>query len=280
MHIAERGVRSEFVQPGGVLVLGHPGPGEALAFDTAKYSLIDFRRIAGKWQSLVQAGESLFIFFGDATSVELTHFFDERGRQTEVLLQIDDTTFFSPNSFLAAYDVIDEGRAVDEPIPAGAYFVDPAIDFLPPSVKLPLLPPEELPPIEFLAEIAPSLPIEALALLTPPDTRAPAITIAKTADPTTVNEGGQSVTYTYALTNEGLAVDPLTLTALVDDRGTLADTSDDVDLLTSGTFVGGDIDGDNLIDAGETWIYTYTTDVMLNAGASLTNVVTRAGARR
>ena len=67
-------------------------------------------------------------------------------------------------------------------------------------MRLPLLTPEELPPIEFLAEIAPSLPIEALALLTPPDTRAPAITIAKTADPTTVNEGGQSVTYTYALT--------------------------------------------------------------------------------
>ena len=129
MHIAERGVRSEFVQPGGVLVLGHPGPGEALAFDTAKYSLIDFRRIAGKWQSLVQAGKSLFIFFGDATSVKLTHFFDERGRQTEVLLQIDDTTFFSLNSFLAAYDVIDEGRAVDEPIPAGACFVIPRSTF-------------------------------------------------------------------------------------------------------------------------------------------------------
>ncbi len=44
-----------------------------------------------------------------------------------------------------------------------------------------------------------------------------------------------------------------------------------------GTFVGGDTDGDGLIDAGETWTYTYTTDVTLNAGASLTNVVTATG---
>ena len=102
---------------------------------------------------------------------------------------------------------------------------------------------------------------------------APAIMVVKSADPTTVNEGGQSVTYTYAVTNEGLAVDPLTLTALVDDRGT-TDTLDDVNVLASGTFVGGDTNGNTLIDAGETWTYTYTTSVTLNAGDSLTNVVT------
>ena len=106
---------------------------------------------------------------------------------------------------------------------------------------------------------------------------APEITVVKTADPTTVNEGGQSVTYTYAVTNTSASsTDPLTLTALVDDRGTAA-TGDDVDLLTAGTFVGGDTNSNTLIDAGETWTYTYTTDVTLNAGASLTNVVTATG---
>ena len=106
---------------------------------------------------------------------------------------------------------------------------------------------------------------------------APAITVVKTADPTTVNEGGQSVTYTYEVTNTSASsTDPLTLTALVDDRGTAA-TGDDVDLLTAGTFVGGDTNGNTLIDAGETWTYTYTTGVTLNADASLTNVVTATG---
>ena len=77
--------------------------------------------------------------------------------------------------------------------------------------------------------------------------------LVKTADPTTVNEGGQSVTYTYAVTNTSASsTDPLTLTALVDDRGTAA-TGDDVDLLTAGTFVGGDTNSNTLIDAGETW---------------------------
>ena len=86
---------------------------------------------------------------------------------------------------------------------------------------------------------------------------APEITVVKTADPTTVNEGGESVTYTYAVTNTSASSTDreLTLTALVDDRGTAA-TGDDVDLLTAGTFVGGDTDSNTLIDAGETWTYT------------------------
>ena len=46
------------------------------------------------------------------------------------------------------------------------------------------------------------------------DAVAPAIMVVKTADPTKVNEGGQSVTYTYEVTNTSpSSTDPLTLTA-------------------------------------------------------------------
>ena len=159
------------------------------------------------------------------------------------------------------------------PTESGAEFNDPSVDSLPPNIKLALLPEEELPTFEFHETIPVRLLTEAPVL--PTETLPPANAVVKTADPATVNEGGQSVTYTYELTNTSPASrTPLTLTSLVDDGGTPADTSDDVNLLTAGTFVGGDTDGDGLIDAGETWTYTYTTDVTLNAGASLTNVVT------
>ncbi len=46
-------------------------------------------------------------------------------------------------------------------------------------------------PVRLLAE-PPALPTENLA---------PANAVVKTADPATVNEGGQSVTYTYEVTN-------------------------------------------------------------------------------
>src|SRR6185369_13680391 len=115
---------------------------------------------------------------------------------------------------------------------------------------------------------------------------APSIHVVKTADPTTINEGGQSVTYTYAVTNTSSSSTDaeLTLTALVDDRGTVA-TGDDINLLAGfvsgsshGTsYTGGDTDNDYKVDAGETWSFAYTTNVVLNAGASLTNIVTATG---
>src|SRR5258708_6907994 len=111
---------------------------------------------------------------------------------------------------------------------------------------------------------------------------APAIQVVKSATPTTVSEGGvgnQTVTYTYAVTNASPAsTDPLTLVSLIDDNGTPGNTSDDVNLLTAGTFVGGDANNNGLIDKGETWTFTYTTTVPVgNAGATRTNLVTAAG---
>ena len=79
---------------------------------------------------------------------------------------------------------------------------------------------------------------------------APAIDVVKTASPTSVSEGGvgsQAVTYTYAVTNTSPAAasDPLSGVTLADTDGTP-------------TFVGGDTNSDNLLEAGETWTYTLT----------------------
>ena len=84
----------------------------------------------------------------------------------------------------------------------------------------------------------------------------PAIHVEKAASLTQVQAGAQtSVTFTYDVTNiSTTSLDPLTLTHLVDDIGTVA-TGDDVDLLAHGTFVGGDTNGNSLIDKGETWSF-------------------------
>src|SRR5206468_1248561 len=105
------------------------------------------------------------------------------------------------------------------------------------------------------------------------------IQVTKSASTTSISEGGagnQAVTYTYVVTNTSVAsTDPLTLTALVDDNGTPGNLSDDVNLLTAGTFVGGDTNGNGRIDRGEAWTYTYTSILPVgNLGGSLTNIVT------
>ena len=87
---------------------------------------------------------------------------------------------------------------------------------------------------------------------------APAINIVKTVDPLTVLEDdhtGGNVTYTYKLTNTSPAgeFDPLTITSLVDDKAG--------NILTGGTFVGGDADNDGLLDFNETWTYTIAQTV-------------------
>jgi len=113
----------------------------------------------------------------------------------------------------------------------------------------------------------------------------PAINIEKIASPTQIQAGVLSpVTFTYSITNTSTTtLDPLTLTELVDDNGTLLNLADDVDLLTGaiGTdlgdyYVSGD-DGDALLETGETWIFEYTTDVTLLPGESRTNIVSVTG---
>jgi Ca2+-binding RTX toxin-like protein len=70
---------------------------------------------------------------------------------------------------------------------------------------------------------------------------------------------GSTAVWTYLVTNTGNA--PVSLTSLVDDNGTPTVTSDDfVPVGVTVTFDGatynaGDLDHDNLIDVGETWLF-------------------------
>ncbi|MEK6736555.1 MAG: hypothetical protein AABY47_08295, partial [Pseudomonadota bacterium] len=88
----------------------------------------------------------------------------------------------------------------------------------------------------------------------------PAITVAKTVAPGTVQEGGvdgQTVTYTYVLTNTSAAsTDPLTIISLSDNQAG--------DILEDGIFVGGDANVNGLLDQGESW--TYTIDELVAVG--------------
>jgi len=84
------------------------------------------------------------------------------------------------------------------------------------------------------------------------------IAIEKTADPTMIS-AGDMVTYTYIVTN--LRRDgPLSSVGVSDDK------------CTSVIFVGGDTDGDDLLDVGETW--TYRCSMTLSEDTTNTATVT------
>ncbi|WP_436167523.1 hypothetical protein, partial [Bosea sp. LjRoot9] len=104
---------------------------------------------------------------------------------------------------------------------------------------------------------------------------APAIHVDKTVSPALIQAGSASVVYSYAVTNTSPAgaYDPLSNIVLKDDNGTAANLADDF----NPTYVGGDADGDGLLEVGETWLYTATKSVSLAPGASLTNIVTASG---
>ena len=66
---------------------------------------------------------------------------------------------------------------------------------------------------------------------------------------------GSTATFQYLVTNDGMVA--LSDIVLSDDHGTPGDTSDDFTPI----FLGGDADGDGLLDVGETWIYEASTVV-------------------
>ena len=70
---------------------------------------------------------------------------------------------------------------------------------------------------------------------------------------------GQAAIYTYRVTS--LADSQLTNVVVIDDNGTPDNTSDDF----SPTFLGGDIDGDGILDADEVWLYQ-AADVVDSVG--------------
>lgn len=71
----------------------------------------------------------------------------------------------------------------------------------------------------------------------------PAINVVKAADKTVVH-AGDTVTYTYTVTNPGdTALSNITI-------------ADDKCASVTGPTAGGDVDGDNKLDVGETWVFT------------------------
>lgn len=84
------------------------------------------------------------------------------------------------------------------------------------------------------------------------------INIEKTASPTALTTGPGTVTYTYTVTNPG--TESLMNVTVTDNK------------LSTVTYVSGD-DGNELLDPGETWLYTATTTLSVTT----TNIATVTG---
>lgn len=75
-------------------------------------------------------------------------------------------------------------------------------------------------------------------------------------------EQGSTVTWTYTVTNPG--EQPIDITELLDDNGTPGDAGDDFGTGDGRiTFVGGDTNGNGLLDPGESWEYTASGTAVL-----------------
>ncbi|RDE50365.1 MAG: hypothetical protein DVS81_11740 [Candidatus Accumulibacter meliphilus] len=84
---------------------------------------------------------------------------------------------------------------------------------------------------------------------------------------------GSKVTWTYEVTNTGNTSIASSEIAIVDDNGTVANTADDLTVANGKiTYLSGDLGGDNILSAGETWLYQAmgTVQDLTTAGASST----------
>jgi uncharacterized repeat protein (TIGR01451 family) len=91
------------------------------------------------------------------------------------------------------------------------------------------------------------------------DVAVPVIQVTKTAAPLALTAGPGSITYTYRVTNPGTVA--LSAVTLTDDK------------VSPLTYVSGDVNNDNLLQPGETWIYTGTATLT----STTTNTATARG---
>ena len=94
----------------------------------------------------------------------------------------------------------------------------------------------------------------------------PAIAMNKTVDATEAYEG-DTVTYTYTITNPGST--PLSAILITDDKvGSI---------IYEGGYQDGDTNGDEVLDVDETWVFTATYNVTTQDDSPLVNIATASG---
>jgi hypothetical protein len=132
-------------------------------------------------------------------------------------------------------------------------------------VRCQLIGPEPVPPPPIIP--APSVPSEAnypSRHRSPPTVLRPGISLTKTANKTQACVS-DNITYTYQITNAGNT--PLSDVSLVDNQAGIP------------TYQGGDVNGDNKLDIGETWVFTaiYIVDARGKTSFTLVNTATASG---
>ena len=215
---------------------------------------IDFTAIASEKITLCHdhKNQSLHIIFADESQIVIEPFFDSMAVMSNLVFEtspgqvLDSAEFASQFPITADQSVIPTGAENPQ---SGAEFNDPSVDILPPNTTLALLPPEELPPLEFHETIPAPLPTEAFLLptLPPPEPQSKILHIEKDASVPggTADVAGETISYTLAVTNQGNAA---IANVVVDDPFTTNEAP-----VLNGAFNVGDTDQDGLLDVGETW---------------------------
>ena len=104
----------------------------------------------------------------------------------------------------------------------------------------------------------------------------PAIAVVKTANPTSVDEPGDEVTFTVEVTNNSADSDPVTITSLTDDvYGDLTDLSDEGSTAKPQNSTTCSVP--QTIQPGDSYTCSFTADVSGNAGDSETDTATASG---
>src|SRR6187401_3376763 len=130
---------------------------------------IDFTAIANEQVTLFHdsKNQSLHVIFADGSQIVIEPFFDSRGTiLANLILEMGPNQFYSGEQFAQAFTISEDPTVLPAAGPggtaAGADFHDAAVDALGLSNPLGLLPPEELPGINFTVTEAPVLAAEEL----------------------------------------------------------------------------------------------------------------------